>query len=514
MSAQLNFLPQFRRPIHAGFTALLCLICLSCGQNYRPVATPVNPIPPNTNFSHFMLVISGNGSTSDGSTTTFDVAGDTALSQTTTGILPTYATLMSSATLVYTTNSGDGTVTSYGTSNGGSFTTTVLPAGAAPVFVTSTETAKVYVADIGLDAVYVISTTNNAIISSAVLPGAPVALAELPNGTRVYSANKGVGGGLGSVSSINTIDDSVNAPIAGATWNNPVWVVARIDAQRVFVLDKGAGSVVEINTSGTVDTILGGISVGVGADYMVYDKNLNRLYVTNPVAGTVSVLDASDITGSISLLQSVAVPGALSVAALADTTRFYVAAATVSGGTITSSVAVFSASGYTLEKTIPLTSVPQNCSASMDSPFDLSIAASADSTRVYVGNCDAGNTAIIATVPDTYEGDQYPQDTLVTSIAAPASTQPALNFNISAATLEGSNTVYSYSPINGALLTVGMTVTISGMADGGNNGTFLVAAISGGTFTVMNPAGVTATAQTGIGLVQIPQNPVFVIAGP
>jgi DNA-binding beta-propeller fold protein YncE len=107
---------------------------------------------------------------------------------------------------------------------------------------------------------------------------------------------------LGSVSSINTIDDSVNAPIAGATWNNPVWVVARIDAQRVFVLDKGAGSVVEINTSGTVDTIQGGISVGVGADYMVYDKNLNRLYVTNPGGGTVSVLDASDITGSISLV--------------------------------------------------------------------------------------------------------------------------------------------------------------------------------------------------------------------
>jgi hypothetical protein len=226
------------------------------------------------------------------------------------------------------------------------------------------------------------------------------------------------------------------------------------------------------------------------------------------------VLDASDITGSISLLQSVAVPGALSVAALPDTTRFYVAAATVNGGTITSSVAVFSASSYTLEKTIALTSVPQNCSASMDSPFDLSIAASADSSRVYVGNCDAGNTAIIATVPDTYEGDQYPQDTLVTSIAAPASTQPALTFNISAATLEGSNTVYAYSPISGAVLKVGMTLTISGMADGGNNGTFQVAAISGGTFTVVNPAGVTATAQTGIGLVQIPQNPVFVIAGP
>ena len=91
---------------------------------------------------------------------------------------------------------------------------------------------------------------------------------------------------------------------------------------------------------------------------------------------------------------------------------------------------------------------------------------------------------------------------------------PVIVHVASAATLEGSNTVYAYSPISGAVLKVGMTLTISGMADGGNNGTFQVAAISGGTFTVVNPAGVTATAQTGIGLVQIPQNPVFVIAGP
>ncbi len=514
MSVQCNLPPGVVRPVHAGFVALLCLICLSCGQNYRPVATPVNPIPPNSNFNHFMLVVDGNGGASAGSTTTFDVSGDTAALQTNTGILPTYATLMNSGTLVYVSNSGDGTVTSYGATNGGSFTTTVLPTGAVPVFFASTESSRLYVADVGLDSVHVISTITNAVTNSVSLPGAPVSLAELPNGTRVYSANRGIGGGLGSVSSINTIDDSVNLPIVGANWNDPVWVLARADNQRVFVLDKGAGSVVEINTSGAVDTIQGNVAVGAGADYMVFDSRLSRLYVTNPVGGTVSVLDASDITGTISLLQSIAVPGALSVAALPDTTRFYVTAAAVSAGTISSSVAVFSASGYALQKTIALASVPQNCTASMNSPFDLSIAASADSSRVYVGNCDAGNTAIIATVPDTYQGDSYPEDSLVASIPSPASTQPALTFNISAATLEGSNTVYTYSPIDGAVLKVGMTVTISGMLDPGNNGTFLVAAISGGTFTVANPAGVTATSQAGIGLVPVPQNPVFVIAGP
>jgi len=34
-------------------------------------------------------------------------------------------------------------------------------------------------------------------------------------------------------------------------------------------------------------------------------------------------------------------------------------------------------------------------------PSELSIAASADSTRVYVGNCDAGNVADIQTLNDT-----------------------------------------------------------------------------------------------------------------
>jgi DNA-binding beta-propeller fold protein YncE len=45
-----------------------------------------------------------------------------------------------------------------------------------------------------------------------------------------------------------------------------------------------------------------------------------------------------------------------------------------------------------------LTTVAQACASN---PSELSMAAAADSSRVYVGNCDAGNVAIIQTLNDT-----------------------------------------------------------------------------------------------------------------
>jgi hypothetical protein len=45
-----------------------------------------------------------------------------------------------------------------------------------------------------------------------------------------------------------------------------------------------------------------------------------------------------------------------------------------------------------------LTTVAQVCASN---PSELSMAAAADSSRLYVGNCDAGNVAIIQTLSDT-----------------------------------------------------------------------------------------------------------------
>ena len=405
---------------------VLFLICLSCGENYRPVATPVSPNPPNPAFTHFMVVLSTNGTTHPGAATTIDVSGDTMSSQSSTGLSPAYAAYLNTG--IYVANRDDDTVSVIDPNSPATVTTISLPTGSAPDFLATTQSSAVFVANAGNNTVSAINLTTNIVTNTINVGTDPVAMAEIPSNTRLYVANAGSGGTGGSLTSINTLDYSVNPPIAGVTWVSPAWVVARSDSQRLFVLDKGAGTVVEIDTSGVTDSVVASIPVGAGADYMIYDKTLSRLYVTNPIANTVYVLDASDaVTGSVSQLATIPVTGAASVAALPDGSRFYVASAVVNGSTVNASVVVVDAGSYTVEKTIPITNVTQTCAAYMNTPYELSTAASADSTRVYLGNCDAGSTAIIATVANGSPGGGAPQDSLVLSLPAPYSAQSPPN---------------------------------------------------------------------------------------
>jgi DNA-binding beta-propeller fold protein YncE len=75
-----------------------------------------------------------------------------------------------------------------------------------------------------------------------------------------------------------------------------------------------------------------------------------------------------------------------------------VASVSRAGGNATSQVTVVNAGDGSVRTVIPLNSVPAGCGVAR---FELFIAASADSSRVYVGNCDAGNTSVIRTSDDT-----------------------------------------------------------------------------------------------------------------
>ena len=59
----------------------------------------------------------------------------------------------------------------------------------------------------------------------------PVALAETPNGNKLYVANQG----SNPVSSLNTVDMSQNT-VTGIVGITPVWLVSRSDSQKVYVL--------------------------------------------------------------------------------------------------------------------------------------------------------------------------------------------------------------------------------------------------------------------------------------
>lgn len=406
---RLNSRVRARSVAQALGTAFLFLICLNCGETYRPVANPVIPNPPNPAFVHVVTVLSNNGANNPGAGSTFDVSGDTVISQSQAGLGPVYAAIVSGPKL-YVANSLDDTVSEFSATTPTPVLTVGLPSSCGvkpcsmPVFVASTETANVYVANFNGNTVSVISTASNLVTDNIAVGINPVALAETPDQQKVYVANQG-----GSVTSINTVDKSItsNPPLASFGWVSPVWVVSRSDIQRVYVLDQGSGLVVAIDTS--LDSVVNSVPVGVGANFMIYDPRLNRIYVVNPAANTVTSLDAGTDTLPATPI-SVANPR--SVAALLDGTRIYVSSATVSGGTVNSKVTVINTVDFSVKTTIPLASVPAVCA--VKTWAQLGMVAVADSSRVYVSNCDAGNTAII----------QTSNDTLVTQMPAPVSAQP------------------------------------------------------------------------------------------
>jgi YVTN family beta-propeller protein len=388
--------------VRAAGVLLLMLICLSCGETYRPVATPIIPSLPNPGFSHFALVISGNGSDHPGASTSINVSGDTAESQSTVGLMPMQAAVVLNGTRVYVANSHDDTVSTFSPTSPTPVTTISLPAGSAPSFVATAENASVYVANSGNNTVSAITMASNVLeqpVYGIAVGIDPVWLAETPNLQKLYVANRGNGAGGGSVTSINPVDRSVNPPISNAIWVSPVSVAARSDSNRAYVLDQGNGMVSAIDTAS--DTVVNSVAVGVGANFMLYDPTRNRLYVSNPVANTVTYLQASTDALTATVL---AIANPISVAVLPDGTRAYISSAafSTSGGVtyVTSRITVINASSGSTTTTIPLSTVKAQPGCGPN-PSELSMAAAADSSRVYVGNCDAGNVAIIQTLSDT-----------------------------------------------------------------------------------------------------------------
>jgi YVTN family beta-propeller protein len=482
----------------------LLLICVACGDQFRPVAIPITPPPPNPQAAHNVFVLSDNGPDNPGASSQLDVSGDTNIGVARLGLAPAHAALTPNASRIYVVNRLEDTVSSYAPGSATSVTTTSLPTGSSPVFVATTEAGTVYVANSRTKTVAAISTTNNFLLDPQIaLQASPVALAETPDGKKLYAVESN-----GSVTSINTLDRSVGQVMATGT--NPVWAVARSDSARVYVLNSGSGTVSAIDTA--TDTVLpASFSVGAGASFMIYDGAANRIYVTNPNASTVTALDVSTDPPAVPLFTASVAASPVTVTALPDRSRLYVASAVLSNGNVTAQVTVLNALDGSIQPStpsapnpIPLSAGPIPAICDPNTHFRLFIASAADSSRVYVGNCDAGNTTIIRTSDNTQ----------VLNMPAPLSDFPGTSLQITSSAQSGSTTTYNYSAASGPALRMGIVVVISGMADAGNNGTFTINGLGNGMFAVSNPFGVTASAQSGTGLAAPPQNPVFVLAGP
>lgn len=432
------------------WTALLGLLLsvglwVACGDVFRPVAVPVTGNPPDPANYHFAMVVSQNAPGTPSSAMQIDVSGDSNVGNAKLGLGPAYAALLPpNGARVYIANNLDDTVSTFApapacfvapcpVSTPGTVTTISLPAGSAPVFVHSTQSTRMYVADFGSTSVVsgnptaaenniaVIDTQSNVVSTFTPIAGRPIALAETPNGQKLYSVNQGdatvVPALSPSVTPINTIDNSTGTPITSLT--SPVWAVASSDNSAVFVLDSATGliSVIDTTTDNIAAVTPSAESAGTGANFMFLDRHLNRLYVTNPVTSTLAIYDATvNNVASVpptppKLMTIVALPAAASnpvmVTSLQNGTNAYVVSNQVVGNVLSSEVTIIRNADNTILgspirlASVNLASIPAQALATCQNPlltrFRTSIASSVDSSKVYVSVCDAGRTYVIKT---------------------------------------------------------------------------------------------------------------------
>jgi len=459
-----------KRFLWLGFVLLVYVICCACGDVFRPIIIPNPPTFPNPQASHTVVSINDNGTVVPGSAMVIDVSGDSVVSVANVGLAPVHAVQQSASVILVANHSVTGAVAdsisklNFSGTTISSTNTISMPPNSAPNFVATTESSQAYVSlpsyvnpatNLVVPSIGVFNTLSNSLVTMIPLnPGAnPVAIAETPDTTKLYAANQG----LGTISGFNTVDRSSRA-ISGSLTAVPIWLSARSDSQGVYVLEQGSGTLAWLNTTSTAgpDTLTE-TSISVpGATIMIYDPNLNRLYI--PGGQQMAIVDVSQSppqylaggpipTCSLAPQSTNCVPTVqpgfrgsadpcssttevtplmvVAVAALPDGSRVYVGsyyedadnnicpqvtAIEAVSNTVTDSTPV---PGFP-DATIPFlpgnlpdpnyapVCAPPTPPAPYRATFRFMMGAAGDSTRTYLSSCDGGNVNIIDTSNDTY----------------------------------------------------------------------------------------------------------------
>src|SRR5216684_740983 len=169
---------SFRRGGRLAAIGILTLVCLSCGEVYRPVVIPLSTTPPTPAGFHTVFSISANVPTYPGGAMQIDVTGDSIAAETPTsdkskpnlGDNPTYAAILPNNSRVFVASAGSVLpggvdVLSFFTpafqstiaSGLSPVSTSSLRTGSQPVFVTITQSGAVYLANYNYNSVSAIN---------------------------------------------------------------------------------------------------------------------------------------------------------------------------------------------------------------------------------------------------------------------------------------------------------------------------------------------------------------------
>jgi DNA-binding beta-propeller fold protein YncE len=429
------------------------VLAIGCGNEYRPVITPIQPTGPAPAPTAGVMVVSqpGFGPIAPGLLTPctggpyatpsvitlVDFSGDSISAQANGGNGPLSFSLEAGGADVYAPDC-DGTLI-YAIATAQQLLTknvesaTLLP-GSAPTN-TLFANSNLYVTESGLHGPTCLSTN-----CVAQLAGSPIGLKqEIPVapslinltgysvGERIYAISQGNSGGgtqpswgdcdspssvsvNGEADAIETVTNTISARLPLGVC--PVFGFQTPDLQRAFIMNRGSGTVTVINTQlNAIDSAHPTITVGAGPVYADYYRTGQVLVTANYDSNTISIIDVSlDQYGNDSatfgtVLATVPVGlNPVEVSVLEDGSRVYVAnqgdiaAGDCSGvPCVPGSVSIVNLVNYSVEKTIALTSNPHAIASIYNYPTGKVYVASQNSPYLTVIRTD---TDIVSATPE------------------------------------------------------------------------------------------------------------------
>lgn len=247
-----------------------------CGQNYRPVVSAINPVGPAAQPTKYAVALSSPSATLNGLLNIVDVAGDTVLNTQEVTPLganpsPLFYTQLANATDAYAIN-GTTALTTVPINNPTtliesdviqSTLPTSTTAGANLPSITAftlATTPLLFVPETSQSAVAVLTTATPALQQQITVPANPAYVVGVDGTPRAYAISSGTGTTPGQVTSIEGVGSTstgtgLSASAQFTVGVDPVYGVETADVRRVFILNKGSGTVSVINvTNNGLDT--------------------------------------------------------------------------------------------------------------------------------------------------------------------------------------------------------------------------------------------------------------------
>ncbi|HEX9119450.1 MAG TPA: beta-propeller fold lactonase family protein [Terriglobales bacterium] len=298
-----------RSPVHAAFLpsssqvlvanknddSLSVLTPLSLGSTVVIVTLPAGSAPVYLASTQFgIMYVANSGTNSVGVVTNFALQISIPVGRTPVALVQT-----PDASLLYSVNQGDGTVSAISTQSNSVVAT--VPVGSSPVAVAMNSDGKtLYVANQGSGTVSAINTASNSVVATVASGASPNFLIFDSSRRRLYVANTGS-------NTISVFDADIGLTLIKtvAVGAGPASIAALRDGTRVYVANAGCTDAVNLaGCSGTTVSVVDAVSlairntitVGSTPVSLAADAASTKVVVANRDSNTISSIRTSDDT--------------------------------------------------------------------------------------------------------------------------------------------------------------------------------------------------------------------------